>query len=839
MLELKNIRKHYIINRKANICVDAIGDISLLFHNIGLTTIVGRSGSGKTTLLNIIGGIDKPTAGEVMFQHKDITIFSNLELDNFRNHSISYIFQEYNLLHEYNAIDNVKVAIRLQETNEKTIDEKAKIALKEVGLEGFEQRRIYTLSGGQQQRVVIARALAKDSNVLLCDEPTGNLDSKTSIEIIKLFKVIAEKRLVILVTHDNEIAEKYSDRIISLKDGNIEYDRVLNENTIFIPDNVPGKHSYYGLTVKDSLVMIKDNIQHSFIFTFTILILIMSALTLTSVFGSLMGYDAQSSFVYTLQENEQYVLQITKYVDRPIIIPIEGIDTISHGPQIYYEDAKIEDIEELYQLVDNKANFYESYFFYKNFNDFIDRFIDIDTGAFMYVQNHFREAIVVDDFSRFHLKLLYGSLPIDDSDVLIYDYMVYSLIENGILFGTIQSNINSVLIDQQTGLNLKIVGILKSDYERYSYIQDKTGEYGFEETYLTSLQTIYCKREFIDSLTVESPIHSIVKTFIVNAQGQNLTFIDTNIKKAKYVNTQNPNLIATIDGYELERGIFLSLDRVASILDIQPSLVTEQMLDEFMINYSISGYEALFDWSVERTLYYPFMYPIIGIYDDANIDQQMLVFHEPDLDQLRLLNASFRQIYLSLGTNWETNKEVLDHFIYPLKTEEFYTANPDYYDEGYVDYNAYGILIQNSNYYLLNVKAFAEDLLWILVSITIVGIVFFSSYNIKKYNYKIGILKSLGTKNKDIAIIFGLQIALIGVTAFIFSIPASYILMHRINENFVKTIHSGLVFFSMQTGILVTLFFGSIALIVVSSSMSLIKLFLMSPMEIIRSTKRQ
>ncbi|MDR2266136.1 MAG: ABC transporter ATP-binding protein [Christensenellaceae bacterium] len=225
MLELIDLKKEYIVNKKNGIKVQALDGISIKFQDNGLVAIVGKSGCGKTTLLNMIAGIDKPSAGEIIINDEKLSKFGESDFDFYRNYYISLIFQEYNLLNDYSVIENIRLACRIQGNNKELTHQRAQDALRLVGMEELAQRKINTLSGGQQQRVAIARAIAKDSKIILCDEPTGNLDSKTSQEIYELLKNVAKERLVIVVSHDREFADGFANRVVVLSDGRVVSDQ--------------------------------------------------------------------------------------------------------------------------------------------------------------------------------------------------------------------------------------------------------------------------------------------------------------------------------------------------------------------------------------------------------------------------------------------------------------------------------------------------------------------------------------------------------------------------------------------------------------------------------------
>lgn len=219
MLQLKNITKTY--GTSADGKVQALKGIDIEFRENEFVSILGPSGCGKTTLLNIIGGLDKYTTGDLVINGKSTKEFKDRDWDTYRNHSVGFVFQNYNLISHQSILSNVELALTLAGMGKQERRKKAIKALEEVGLKDQIHKRPNQLSGGQMQRVAIARALVSDPDILLADEPTGALDSSTSIQIMDLLKEIAKDRLVIMVTHNPELAEKYSTRIVKLLDGKI------------------------------------------------------------------------------------------------------------------------------------------------------------------------------------------------------------------------------------------------------------------------------------------------------------------------------------------------------------------------------------------------------------------------------------------------------------------------------------------------------------------------------------------------------------------------------------------------------------------------------------------
>ena len=221
MLELKNITKDYV---SGELVVHALKGISLTLRDHEFVSILGPSGCGKTTMLNIIGGLDKYTSGDLFINGRSTKEFKDRDWDVYRNHRIGFIFQSYNLIPHQTILGNVELALTIAGISKAERVERAKKALDKVGLEGQYYKHANQLSGGQCQRVAIARALVNEPEILLADEPTGALDTVTSVQIMDLIKEIAKERLVIMVTHNPDLAEKYSTRIIRLLDGEVQDD---------------------------------------------------------------------------------------------------------------------------------------------------------------------------------------------------------------------------------------------------------------------------------------------------------------------------------------------------------------------------------------------------------------------------------------------------------------------------------------------------------------------------------------------------------------------------------------------------------------------------------------
>lgn len=228
MLELKKIKKSYTTGEFTQV---ALKNVSLKFRKNEFVSILGASGSGKTTLLNIIGGLDRYDSGDLIINNKSTKNFKDTEWDAYRNNCVGFIFQSYNLIGHISILDNIEMSLTLSGVGNKEKKKRALKALKEVGLVEHAHKKPNQLSGGQMQRVAIARALVNNPDIILADEPTGALDSNTSVQIMNLIKKIAKDKLVIMVTHNPELASKYATRVVNMKDGELLSDSnpVTNE----------------------------------------------------------------------------------------------------------------------------------------------------------------------------------------------------------------------------------------------------------------------------------------------------------------------------------------------------------------------------------------------------------------------------------------------------------------------------------------------------------------------------------------------------------------------------------------------------------------------------------
>ena len=241
MLQIKNISKQF---KTGDLVQVALDNVSLNFRDNEFVSILGPSGSGKTTLLNIIGGLDRYDKGDLIINNISTKRYKDRDWDSYRNHTVGFVFQSYNLIPHQSILSNVELALTISGISKKARKRRALEALEQVGLREQAHKKPTQMSGGQMQRVAIARALVNNPDILLADEPTGALDTVTSVQVMELLKEVAKDRLVVMVTHNPELAEQYSTRIVNLRDG-----KILGDTNPFEPDytHVPrAKHKNLG-----------------------------------------------------------------------------------------------------------------------------------------------------------------------------------------------------------------------------------------------------------------------------------------------------------------------------------------------------------------------------------------------------------------------------------------------------------------------------------------------------------------------------------------------------------------------------------------------------------------
>lgn len=417
-MKIKHLSKTYKTKYEV---VHALEDVHLCLPEKGMVFIVGVSGSGKTTLMNMLSGVDNPTTGEVIIGDKSLYKEAKKELFGYRNSYVGLIFQDYNLIEDLNVYDNIKLPLDfINQTNYEIIDE----VIKKVDIEDIKHSKVNEISSGQMQRVAIARALVKNSGMILADEPTGNLDSKNEKIVFDLLKEISKDRLVVVITHDEDSAKLYSDRIIEIEDGKILNDsKPITESNEATPTFIAPVITFRE-QIKLTLGFIRNNLARSLSVALVLLLVpfigaIMSGYVFFDIAKSYGDFQEEydSEYLSFSKKNGDYLLYYTdeEYIDR----------------MLHYEDSKL-------------------------INHF-DVFININPSKHAttyFYQEEIKNLLIYND-----TFVVNGSLPVNNTEILISDYVLASIKYYQGLEAITQLKIDGVLY--------KIVGVVVTGYEKF------------------------------------------------------------------------------------------------------------------------------------------------------------------------------------------------------------------------------------------------------------------------------------------------------------------------------------------------------------------------------------
>lgn len=336
MLSLHNVSKTYVSKAKTE--TQALKDVSLDIAGRGMVFILGKSGSGKSTLLNLLGGLDSPTSGEIFVDGVSMQQFTPKDYAAYRNNYVGFIFQEFNLLADFDVRDNVALALRLTKADD--MDAKVSAALQQVELnDGYLNRRIDEMSGGEKQRIAIARALIKDSKLILADEPTGNLDSATGESIWKILKSLSRERLVIVVSHDRESAEKYADRIIEIADGQIVSDNGKQPATEDINSSNAVSPSQSRLSFATRLKMGYNNLRQRKVKTASVILIAVFSILSLLIMQMCLSFSAEAALAeYITKYNVDYFQVSQGSIDNKYNIFSPYGDVLKNNTKQYVAD---------------------------------------------------------------------------------------------------------------------------------------------------------------------------------------------------------------------------------------------------------------------------------------------------------------------------------------------------------------------------------------------------------------------------------------------------------------------------------------------------------------------
>lgn len=447
MLKVKNIIKEYKVGNSKN---RVLNDISLEFKNKEFVSILGPSGCGKTTFLNILGGLDIPTSGEVYINDICTKEFSALKLDYYRNSVIGFIFQNPSLIQNLTVRENVEIALQLSGISKRERKEKVSKILKKVNIEHLAKKKAKFLSGGEQQRVAIARAIVNDPKIILADEPTGALDSKNSKDVMDILKQLADEFLVIMVTHNEELANEYSTRIIKMFDGKIIFDVCKKTNN----ENKEVKIKKTRMPFKLSFSLSLKNLYSKIV------------RTLLTAFAGCIGIVGVALVIAVSSG-------VTEYIDKVQTSSLESYPVIIRSSTVVSSSGNIISNREEFPS-DNVLTITNSITNYQHVSKINEDFVN-------HLQKLDKDKYTVIDYSKtINFKLLrenekgiqsvstsYFSEMIDDNEFMNTQYDV--------IYGKLPMEVNEIalVVDSYNSISASILSALGIDYERETYTFDE------------------------------------------------------------------------------------------------------------------------------------------------------------------------------------------------------------------------------------------------------------------------------------------------------------------------------------------------------------------------------
>ena len=823
MLELKNISKVY---KQKGVSVTALNNINIKFADTGLVFLLGKSGSGKSSLLNIIGNLDKQTSGEILLDGNNVSKFKGRTLDSYLNSYIGFIFQDYNLIDEYNVYKNIDIALSLQRKNKNK--ESINKILEIVGLTGLGNRKIHELSGGQKQRVAIARALSKDSKIILSDEPTGNLDTENSHQIMSLLKQISKEKLVIVVTHDIDLAKNFADRIIQIQDGAIYNDTA--PYTIDIPTKelkLKKKH----LSFFKSLQLSLRNLKNKKIRMAITILLTTVSITMLGLSYMLTNFNIPYTHAKALVDNNETKIEVYKKIKGKIY----RLDTLINS----YTNKDIENLQNEF----NKYNINLSKVSTTMENDQLlniklnyDKKYEENYTEYAYYSLYIENTIFVEQADNENFKVI-GKLPKQSNEILISKLYADYIIEFGLVNYEYNKDnelvpiyLNFTSYDEILNKNyeidfgtshLKIVGIIDEELSKFEElktlkIEQATAEKNklykeFENKYQNNI-SIYVNKEFYNLHFQENKelystyysynlLEGKEKNYLKNVWFTKLDkekeiYDGTSIKKLSTLNDNeiiindafldglDPNASTNFQKYmqekreEYERKLKERDEKIRQqeeALIENPELVFEEIPEVPVYDYYALSIQYLKDYvknnnliGKEITLQINDLYNRLGEDDITTYKVKIVGFALPSMTDDSYIQCNLPNNIIDKYIR-ENNNIVYTYF-YEDNVETLEKLFTEFDNKNYKIETVYSDSMTSLNKVVKKVSKVCKYLSIVFLVFSVVLLMNFIMSSINKNKRTIGILRALGTSKKDVYKIFILESLIIGLVSSVISI---------------------------------------------------------------------
>ncbi len=726
MLTLKNITKVY---ESKTLKVDALKGINLSFRTKEFVSILGPSGCGKTTLLNLIGGLDRYTDGDLIIDGISTKTYHDKEWDTYRNHRIGFVFQNYHLIQHLSVIENVALALTLSGSSRETRLNKAKHALIEVGLEDQLYKKPNQLSGGQQQRVSIARALVNDPDILLADEPTGAIDSKTAEKIMNLLKAISKNRLVIMVTHNPELAKTYSDRIITMLDGLVTEDSMPSEGE--------QQADAYEMNPKTAMRYVTAlGLSFKNLLTKKVRTIITALAGSIGIIGIALILSVSNGFQLYIRDVQQELLSAVPITidETTLVLP----DTLPTGPPIFNDN--------------NPAALFPD-------DSFVTPFTPVERTS-----NYTHFNVLTNEYMTYLEKL----------DNTLYQEMTYQYDIDPLLIRQVNESYQRIFSGsiQMRQLNVDEIELLENQYDvlsgRYpnrdalEMVIVVSNRNQLRDFVLKNLGFVDEKDQLLEEVSFETLSNltfKLVHSGIYYEEGGD-GFFDTNAKDA-YLHP---------DAVEMN---------IVGILRIKEGVETPLLREGF--GYS----QAVSDYILENSAHAPIVEALEASLAEGNITGTYQRVTRDDTYDSR--NQIITDIHRLGGTQFPTNITI---YANDFEAKESIAAYLSAYNEQFEDDEFYlkiihtdftqtftsylSQIVNNITYLLVGLSGIS-----LIVSSVLIGIITYVS--VIERTKEIGILRAIGARKKDITRVFNAETIIIGFLSGTFGIIVTLILNPIIN----------------------------------------------------------
>jgi len=847
MIEVKSLIKNYQNN---NVFVEALKGVTFNLPDRGLVFILGKSGSGKSTLLNLIGGLDGITSGDIVIDGRSLKNFKKSEYDSYRNNYIGFIFQDFNLIDNISIYENIQLALSFQGIISNNLIHNT---LSDVGLGEIEDRKPKELSGGQQQRIAIARALVKNSKIILADEPTGNLDSETGDQIFNLLQKLSKERLIIVVSHDREYANKFGNRIIELQDGIIisDYEKKLiptNNNKQYYTEKTKTKLSNR-FFLNLSFSNIKTKLWRT---SFSIILLTLA--TLLTVSSMIMGFYStekaifstinknQDDYIYFYDSNKDYYGEVTKslnHINRKLVDELLVDQTYISRTNTIVQGITGDGIS-TYSLCPV---------------GYINTIHDLDNFGFVFyegTQEINSDSIIVSDF--YIDNLIYKNKISTNIKYFIMNGTEEIILDKNIPYKEIIGRqINNYSLDffnqKQYGTPFQIAAIYKTEYKLYEdekFVKLKSITQSEYDNWLNKKNHIYLTYEIKKDYDVNEHLDDIgLNTNDFNEKNYKLDlFQDNTIINLKNnlkilgINTQDlsnieRNRILTQNGF-IDDDYILKDNEIIINLDMYNQLFNKANNEDYYISdgeiinipeyigenltykiydndYKKYVLESKFkiigvDISTSPSYYLPSPKIYINVTNRGNIQE--------------LLDNTYHVISLYLGRNHDDLSAVINK----------YSAS-----------NLYPVFNFSSNFYSYEVGIKQMQTIMLIIGSGLLFISFLLITNlilisVTSNKKEVGILKALGGSNKTVYKIYLTESLFIGFSCLIISLAFFPFLTLFLNKILCPKDYINLQFFNEN---IIEIWFILISTIIIPFSatiLSIRKIVKMTPMNSIRNT---